>query len=426
MKCSILIPVANERDALRRTLRSLIPEKGEHEVVVVDRGSEDGSLDVAGEHGWVKVVSRKEGMLPAALNAAAGEAAGDVLLFLRPGAVPERGWSGALDTFFRQKADAGYLDVQEAEGASGVTGRMRRLVQKAGERLMGGPLGLTGLAVKRKTFEGVHGFDPVPDFEWMVFAKRLAAAGSKLMPIPHGVMVAPAPGSRHADKCGDLMEDLKAAWQYRKTESFDAGRCRQMASAVVVLGYDLVENPPVRDYFGYAREQLMLFNVERVQSYRAAAFRVFVGGQSTTKRVEQPSGFRVDNHYRTELSKRMTQLLAEVQAQGSDTVLLVRDTCKELTHRQMRELGAGAEGYAGRMMPEAGGSEWMVLWLDAKAFGLFEGWEGDFSMQWLQKRLYDAGMKLDVAAPAARLATDHDARGLYYSGMIERLPGSAA
>ncbi len=426
MKCSIFIPVSHDRDALRRTLRSLIPEKGAHEVFVVDRGSADGSLEVAAEHDWVKIVPQKEGMLAVALNQAAGEATGDLLLFLLPGSVPERGWSAALDSFFSQDVDAGYFDLRETDVSSPLIGRARRLAHKLGHRLIGGPAGLTGLAVRRSTFDSIHGFTPVPDFEWLVFANRVEETGGSLKPIPHGVQLAPRPGARQADAWDDLMDDLKAAWQYRKTESFDAVRCRRNACAVVLLGYDLVENTPVSDYFGYAREQLMLCNVERIQSYRSAGSRVFLGGQSSTRQVGLPSGFQVDNHYRTELSKRMAQLFEELQIQGSDTFLIVRDSARDLSHKTLRTLSETNDGFPCKVLPNAAGNEWMVLWLDAKVLPVFLALEGDFSLQTLQKAFYDAQEKFDVLEPVPQLETEHDARALYYSGLVDRLPGTPA
>lgn len=426
MKCSILIPVMNERDALRRTLRSLIPEKGTHEVFVIDRGSADGSPEVAAEHSWVKVIPAKDGMLSVALNHAVAEGEGDVLLFLLPGSVPERGWSGALSAFFSQNLDAGYFDLRETESAPQFISKARRLAHRLGHRLIGGPAGLSGLAVRRATFESIHGFTPVPDFEWLVFAKRIEETGGSLKPIPHGVQLAPRPGARQADAWDDLIDDLNAAWQFRKTESFDAVRCRRNACSVVLLGYDLVSHEPVSDYFGYAREKLSLLNVERVQAYRSAGARVFVGGASTTKQVGQPSGFRVDNHYRTDLGKRLRQLFEALQAHGSDTFLIVRDTCKELSHKTLRTLSETQDGFPCKVLPHPGGTEWMVLWLDARVLPLFLGLEGDYSLQALQKAFYDAEQKLDVLDPVPRLDTEHDARALYYSGLVDRLPGAPA
>lgn len=426
MKCSIYIPVTHERDALRRTLRSLIPEKGHHEVFVLDRGSADGSLEAAAEHDWVKVLSPKDGMLSVALNQAVPRGEGDLLLFLLPGSVPERGWSEALSAFFSQNVDAGYFDLREADPACVLTGRARRLAHKLGHRLIGGPAGLSGLAVRRSTFDAVHGFTPVPDFEWLVFAKRVEETGGTIKPIPHSIQIAPRPGARQADAWDDLVDDLKAAWRFRKTESFDAVRCRRNACALVVLGHDLVDNPPVSDYFGYAREQLMHFNIERIQSYRSASSRVFMGGQTSTRQVGQPSGFVVDNHYRTDLPKRMSQCFEALQLQGSDTFLIVRDTCKHLSHKVLRSLAESNDGFTGKVLPDASGSQWMVLWLDVKALPAFLALEGDFSMQALQKVFYDAQEKLDVLGPVPRLETEHDARALYYSGMVDRLPGAPA
>ncbi len=80
-KLSVIIPTLNEADAIVATLESLRGLRdGGHEVIVADGGSDDGTLDLV--QGLVDrlvcaPVGRAEQM-----NAGAGAASGDVLLFL--------------------------------------------------------------------------------------------------------------------------------------------------------------------------------------------------------------------------------------------------------------------------------------------------------------------------------------------------------
>ena len=79
MKISILVPSLNQRNELQRTLRALIPEKDDCEILVADRGSTDGTLPFVHSLSWVKLVAVK-GYRSEAINAAAQAATGDVVL----------------------------------------------------------------------------------------------------------------------------------------------------------------------------------------------------------------------------------------------------------------------------------------------------------------------------------------------------------
>ena len=93
---SIIIPVSNDVSRLRQTLRSLVPEKAGHEVIVVDGGSRDGGLELARSVSWARCL-KVPGTPGARVNAGAAAANGDLLLILLPGTVLERGWAAAVE-----------------------------------------------------------------------------------------------------------------------------------------------------------------------------------------------------------------------------------------------------------------------------------------------------------------------------------------
>lgn len=93
---SIIIPVSNQVEQLRRTLRSLVPEKQGHEIVVADGGSRDGSLEVARSLKWVRLL-KLSGSIATCVNTAAAKAKGEVVLILPPGVTLQRGWSTAVE-----------------------------------------------------------------------------------------------------------------------------------------------------------------------------------------------------------------------------------------------------------------------------------------------------------------------------------------
>ena len=80
MRCpvSVIVPVLNEATTIEKFLtQPWVKEAGE--VIVVDGGSSDGTLEIARK--FVRTISSEPGRGPQ-MNAGAAEAAGDILLFL--------------------------------------------------------------------------------------------------------------------------------------------------------------------------------------------------------------------------------------------------------------------------------------------------------------------------------------------------------
>lgn len=78
---SIIIPVLNEERALPATLQHVFSQTGEFEVIVVDGGSTDGTLDVVSQDSRIQLLTASTGRA-SQMNAGAEHANGDWLLFL--------------------------------------------------------------------------------------------------------------------------------------------------------------------------------------------------------------------------------------------------------------------------------------------------------------------------------------------------------
>ena len=78
---SIIIPVLNEERALPATLQHVFTQAGEFEVIVVDGGSTDKTLDIVREDSHIKLLTAPTGRA-SQMNAGAQLANGEWLLFL--------------------------------------------------------------------------------------------------------------------------------------------------------------------------------------------------------------------------------------------------------------------------------------------------------------------------------------------------------
>lgn len=422
MKFSIFLPVFNRRDELKRSLRALIPEKGDHEVFVVDMGSTDGTQDVAKEHDWVTLISSNEGVRSKALNQAVVDAKGDALFFLAPGSLPARGWSQALEDHFGFGADAGHFTCREVDSFSSWAGSLRSMAMKLGHQVLGGPASLNGVAVTKAAFDKVSGFRPVPDFEWMAFAARLKETGVKVKPIKHEVLVSPAAGSRQENEWFELKEDLQAAWKYRKSENFDPKRIQRKASAAILFGYDAFGKSEVNEYFNYAQKELLKISLEVMQSYKGVEKIFFIGGNESTKLLGKPSGVEVIGKPDSSLEKRFSDVLEKLRAEDQEGLLLVKDGSLELSHKKLRELSEGLGEEPCIILPEAESTQWTALWFEQPALDAIADWELSPEVDSIKAHLKTKIIRQEEEKPLKGLRTDSDARSLYYSGILERLP----
>lgn len=143
MKISIVVPVYNVAEVMRRCVESVLPQMSDGaELILVDDGSTDGSARICDEYAeapGVSVIHKPNGGLSSARNAGIDAAKGDYLLFLdgddylRPGSIrllaelARR--SGKFDFIqFRYDEVTDYSDRRAAgpvSGLSEVTDRRR-------------------------------------------------------------------------------------------------------------------------------------------------------------------------------------------------------------------------------------------------------------------------------------------------------------
>jgi len=102
---TVVIPVKDDADGLRRCLRALaLQTRRPDEIVVVDNASSDASADVARENG-TRVISCVQPGIPAAAAAGYDSAKGDLILRLDADCIPAATWVEVMSTQARARPE---------------------------------------------------------------------------------------------------------------------------------------------------------------------------------------------------------------------------------------------------------------------------------------------------------------------------------
>ena len=198
-RISIIIPALNEAAGIAETLRPLQPLRARgHEVIVVDGGSADETMDIARPLAD-RVIASEPGRARQQ-NAGAGAATGDVLLFLH------------ADTLLPLDADGLMMDGLSASGRGWgrfdvrLSGRQPAL--RVVERMMNLRSRATGIAtgdqaifVRRDWFRRAGGFPQIPLMEDVALSEEPAPHGPAALPA-RAACSPPAAAGKSAACCG--------------------------------------------------------------------------------------------------------------------------------------------------------------------------------------------------------------------------------
>ncbi|MBM4259254.1 MAG: glycosyltransferase [Deltaproteobacteria bacterium] len=173
MRLSIIIPTLNEAPSIVQTL-TRIRQEGECELVVVDGGSEDRTTELAQAHAD-RVVLASRGRARQ-MNAGAGEASGDALVFLHADTKPPPRFLQVLTHAFSDpQIVGGRFDVRL--DAEGWPFRMIETMMNLRSRLTKISTGDQAIFVRRQTFHEIGGFPDLALMEDIEFSRRLKRAG---------------------------------------------------------------------------------------------------------------------------------------------------------------------------------------------------------------------------------------------------------
>ncbi len=188
---SVIMPAYNEEKALPNTLRTLFTQQGEYEVIVVDGGSTDRTLDVLAEFNFTEhpspltphpsrlFLTAPKGRA-SQMNMGAKQAQGDWLLFLHADTVLP---SGAIHRLNGMEADRTIQAGGFMHRFSGDDWRLKLISFLDNVRCIRSRIiyGDQALFVRRPLFEQLGGFPHIPILEDVAFCERLIAVTRPLL-----------------------------------------------------------------------------------------------------------------------------------------------------------------------------------------------------------------------------------------------------
>ena len=170
---SVIIPALNEEAAVARAVDSALAVQTA-EVIVVDGGSCDRTSAVAASRGASVILSRKGRATQ--MNAGAGRASGDVLVFLHADTVLPPGYDRAIArTLDRPGTAAGAFRLSIGGGS-----RSLRVIESLvhwRSTALGMPYGDQALFLTAEVFRRVGGFPELPIMEDLELTRRLKPLG---------------------------------------------------------------------------------------------------------------------------------------------------------------------------------------------------------------------------------------------------------
>ena len=167
---SVIVPTYNEEQALPATLRGLFAQPGDYEVLVVDGGSRDRTVNIV-ESLRVTLLTAAKGRA-VQMNAGAKEARGEWLLFLHADTIlPD----GALARLNQMEMDTSFQAGGFLHQFSGGDWRLRLISFLDNFRCIRSRIiyGDQAMFVRRALFERLGGFPNQPILEDVAFCEKL-------------------------------------------------------------------------------------------------------------------------------------------------------------------------------------------------------------------------------------------------------------
>ena len=190
MNISVIIPTLNEANSIGRAIDNALAG-GAHEVLVVDGGSDDGTLDVVRDKAC-RLLECAPGRA-AQQNLGARHASGEVLLFLHADNWLEPVGLSQIEAALADDDMLGGAFRQQIEAP----GRLYRALERGNAwraARLKLPYGDQGIFMRRETFEHLGGFPEVPIMEDLLLMRcfrRRFRGRTRLVLLPGPLHVSP-------------------------------------------------------------------------------------------------------------------------------------------------------------------------------------------------------------------------------------------
>lgn len=173
-RLSVIIPTLNEASCLRECIQSLGPLDDALEIIVVDAGSFDGTLEIAKKGATKTFVGNAGRALQ--LNAGAAIASGEYLLFLHADTVLPVGYRDSITESLSGNNIAGAFRLGISGNSFGL--RIVEWGANARSRLVKSPYGDQGIFLRASTFFEFRGYRHLPIMEDFELVQRLRRSGN--------------------------------------------------------------------------------------------------------------------------------------------------------------------------------------------------------------------------------------------------------
>ena len=170
-KISIIIPTLNEANNLPLLLSDLLTTYKEEEIIIVDCGSEDRTIDVANIYG-AKVYRSKEKNRGLQLDIGAKNSKGEWLIFLHADTRLTHDWFRKINSVF--KGDKNYIYYFKFKiNHKKMIFRVLEILVNFRSKFFKQPYGDQGLIIHKTNYFKNNGFRKIPLMEDVDFLRRL-------------------------------------------------------------------------------------------------------------------------------------------------------------------------------------------------------------------------------------------------------------
>jgi len=206
-KISIIIPTINEANNLPLLLSDLSIIKKEGEIIIVDCGSEDKTIDLANIYG-AKVFQSKEKNRGLQLDMGANNSSGDWLIFLHADTRLTHNWFRKINLVLKRNKNYIYYFKFKINNKK-IIYRILEILVNFRSQYFKQPYGDQGLIIHRNTYFKNNGYSKIPLMEDVDFISRLSKKNLKQLNLPIFT------SSRKWERTNIFLQALKN-WNFRR------------------------------------------------------------------------------------------------------------------------------------------------------------------------------------------------------------------